>query len=260
MGVWGTGIFSDDTASDVREEYRELIGEGLPAHEATDKILRSFEQQRGEEMTVVWLALAATQWKCGRLEERVKATALEIIDSGADLKRWPDASIAGKRRSALGRLRAQLCSPQPAAKRIGKPYRSTCEWELGELVGYRLGSGNWIVFRVTGFSSDKGGVYPQCEILDWLGDTLPAGDQIAGFPVRIGNGRIKHGQVAIASAAAKEFPSHRVHRLNVKSEPSEASRIRVAFPQGGVGFKGGGLPYVLWRGLDRFLETEYGLK
>lgn len=28
MGTWGTGIFSDDLASDIREDFKELIGDG----------------------------------------------------------------------------------------------------------------------------------------------------------------------------------------------------------------------------------------
>lgn len=66
-------------------------------------------------MGVVWLALAATQWNCGRLEERLKAKALEIIESESDLKRWTDKALERKRGAALSKFREQLLSPQPAA-------------------------------------------------------------------------------------------------------------------------------------------------
>jgi hypothetical protein len=155
MGVWGTSIFSDDTASDVRGDYRDLVGNGLAGLEATDKILREYYCQEESEMGVVWLALAATQWNCGRLEERVKAKALEIIESGSDLKRWTDKALERKRGAALSKFREQLLSPQPAAKRIPKPFRSTCDWELGELIAHRLIYGKWIVLRVTDFSEIK---------------------------------------------------------------------------------------------------------
>ena len=41
MGAWGTGVFSDDTASDVRDNYLDLIGDGLSGVEAT-KLLREW--------------------------------------------------------------------------------------------------------------------------------------------------------------------------------------------------------------------------
>jgi len=126
-------------------------------------------------MGVVWLGLAATRWDCGRLEERVKAKALEIIESGSDLKRWTDKALERKRAAALSKFRQQLLSAKPAAKRISKSFRSTCDRELGELIAHRLIAGKWIVLRVTDFSEGKGGVYPQCEILDWIGDAFPAG-------------------------------------------------------------------------------------
>lgn len=36
MGVWGAGLFSDDTALDVRGAYRERLANGMAGPEATD--------------------------------------------------------------------------------------------------------------------------------------------------------------------------------------------------------------------------------
>jgi hypothetical protein len=141
--------FPGDTASEVREDYRGAVGNGMTGPQATGKILNEYLTTDETEMGVVWLSLAATQWKCGRLEERVKERALQLIDSGSDLRRWPEKSLANKRNTALFNLREQLLSPQPSVQRIAKPFRGTCEWELGELVAYRLLSGKWIVLRIT---------------------------------------------------------------------------------------------------------------
>ncbi len=42
MGAWGTAIFSDDTASDVRDDYRDHVGDGLSGIEATDRLLNEW--------------------------------------------------------------------------------------------------------------------------------------------------------------------------------------------------------------------------
>jgi hypothetical protein len=189
MGVWGTSIFSDDTASDVRGDYRDLAGNGLAGHEATDKILREYYRQRESEMGVVRLALAATQWNCGRLEERVQAKALEIIESGSDLKRWTGKAFERKRGAALSKLR-------------GMPF---------------------------------------------------AGDQLEGLSIRMGSG-------TSSTDKFREFPAQRLARLNAKLEPSETSEIKIRHPWGPIGFKGGGLPFALWRTFDQHLETYYGLR
>jgi hypothetical protein len=82
MGVWGTAVFSDDTACDIRGEYRDLIGDGHSGSEATDLLLKEWAGETDKhEWGVFWLALAATQWKCGRLEGRVEEKALQVIEA-----------------------------------------------------------------------------------------------------------------------------------------------------------------------------------
>lgn len=69
MGTWGAAIFSDDTASDVRDQFRDLIGEGLSTEQATDKLLREYASSLDDpdDGPPFWLGLAVTQWNCGRL-------------------------------------------------------------------------------------------------------------------------------------------------------------------------------------------------
>ena len=69
MDAWGTALFSDDTARDVRESYMELVGDGLTGEEATKALIGEWSASLNDpdESPVFWLALAATQWRCGRL-------------------------------------------------------------------------------------------------------------------------------------------------------------------------------------------------
>jgi hypothetical protein len=90
MGTWGTAVFSDDTACDVRGSYVDFLGDGLSGPEATKKLLGEWSKslEDPDEAPVFWLALAATQWKHGRLEPHVLQQALNAIDGGSDLARW----------------------------------------------------------------------------------------------------------------------------------------------------------------------------
>src|SRR5512146_1640446 len=128
MGAWGTGIFQDDTACDIRDGYRDYLGEGLDGPEATARILKEFSGLLADphESGVVWMALAAVQWKHGRLEEQTKAQALRVIESGTDLERWKrDTKDFNKRKAALEKLRVQISSPQPASRKVRR--RILCE-------------------------------------------------------------------------------------------------------------------------------------
>ena len=132
MGAWGPAIFSDDTAVDVRDDYRDYVGRGLTGPEATDKLMVEYTDTLADsdERSVFWLALAATQWRCGRLEPRVLKHALAIIASGESLDRWRESGgkVVNQREAALEKLRLQLLSDQPREKRIPKPFVATCDW------------------------------------------------------------------------------------------------------------------------------------
>lgn len=90
MSARGTAIFSDDTACDVRNEFNDLISEGNDSVDATNIMIERWQDigTDPDEALVFWLALAATQWKIGRLDERTKEKALSIIENGNDLLRW----------------------------------------------------------------------------------------------------------------------------------------------------------------------------
>jgi hypothetical protein len=53
MGVWGTSIFSDDTASDVRGDYRDLEGNGLAGH-VSSRLVRQEFRHLVSKMPTLW--------------------------------------------------------------------------------------------------------------------------------------------------------------------------------------------------------------
>ena len=118
MGAHGTGLFADDTACNVRDEFVDLLGAGSSATEATRALLHTWaaELQDVDDGPVFWLALAATQWNYGCLDDETKQRAIAVIDAGADLARW-EGTARARRQSILRTLRKKLCSPQPAPRR-----------------------------------------------------------------------------------------------------------------------------------------------
>lgn len=224
MGAWGPAIFSDDTACDIRGDYKDFLGDGLTPSEATDRILLEWRDSLDDfdERSVVWLALAATQWKLGRLEGRIKQKAVEVIDSGCNLERW-EGKDREKRKIVLEKLRDQLDSPQPKQKKVPKRFRDHCDWEVGEIIAYTTLSKDKVLFRVIGFHNDKGGESPVCELLNWRGKIPPGklrlrflGINIKTYP----NGR-KISQFMIGRSSEKELPTDRVERLGIALKPTQ---------------------------------------
>lgn len=225
MGAWGTGIFQDDTACDIRDEYKQLLGDGLSAREAKARILEAYKSSfaDADESTVAWLALAVVQWKVGRLDDDTLQHALAIIESGSNLVRWnANPKDHDRRKAALEKLRAQISSPQPAEKRIRKENRCECPWKIGELVSYQLLlSANLIIFRVIGHHTDKGGTYPICELLDWAGDVIPSADVLQALPIKMSRPQFGRSITKLMLVGLSKKWAKRIQEVGLTLEPAQ---------------------------------------
>ncbi len=161
MGIWGAGIFSDDIALEIREAFRDHLANGGPA-EAFVEEMRSSEQE-----PAAWLALAATQWQLGRLDDYTKTQALHLIASGAALEGWSgNAQLFKRRERALESLAAKLSTTPPKPRKIHPRFIAECSWLPSNLVAYRLLSGPWIILHVVNIHRDEGGAFPVVRILE----------------------------------------------------------------------------------------------
>jgi hypothetical protein len=188
MGAWSHAIFGSDTAADIRGEYRDLIGDGVSSEEASRTVLEKWNGSLHEqdEAPEVWIALAAAQLECGRLQPYVLERALEMIDSGEEVRRWErldaSASDVKRRAQALATLREKLTGPQRKPARIRPRYVSRLDWQVGHAIAYRLLSGDWVIFRV--LRMEGGGRNADVAIVDmcdWRGQDFPAGDEITAL-------------------------------------------------------------------------------
>jgi hypothetical protein len=247
MGAWGTAIFSDDAACDVRDAYLELVGDGLSGAEATRQLTQQWskELEDPDQAPVVWLALAATQWKCGRLEEGVREQALRVIDDRSDLRRWEDNSRElAKRKRVLEGLRARLLGPQAPERRIRKQFRDANEWKRGDVIAYRLRSGKFVVMRIIGHHSDKGGTSPVCEWLEGIFDVLPGARELQALGVRKMGAAGRATQFMLARSSAKQRPDQRLQVLGINLEAAQEK---------------GRYECWAWKRLDQHLKDAYGI-
>jgi hypothetical protein len=176
MGAWGPGIFSNDTAADVRSEYRELLEDHVPDEEATQRVIASNGVLAPEEEHELWLALAAAQHEVGRLDDEVRRKALDVIDGEQGLDLWAAAGSDAlrKRRQALAKLRDQLTGPQPAPKKLRRPWRHETDLVPGVVLSYTASNGKIALLRVLRIDVDRVGAAPILERLDWDGTRIPS--------------------------------------------------------------------------------------
>jgi hypothetical protein len=72
----------------------------------------------------------------------------------------------------------------PPPKPIKPRARFDTEWESGDVVGYRLYDGRWVLLHVIGHDPDYGGRAPVCVLLDYVGQELPDATAMARLGLR----------------------------------------------------------------------------
>lgn len=124
MGAWGTGIYANDIAEDVRDACKDIFalydvdeGNKLLFNHFSDILNQGFVDN---EYASFWYALADWQWKHGMLNEFVKDKTLSLLNIYAGIEEWIELgnkTDIRKRRNIIERLKNQLVSKQGALKK-----------------------------------------------------------------------------------------------------------------------------------------------
>jgi hypothetical protein len=179
LGVWGTGLFSDDEACDVRDHYRELLEDGVEDAAATRLTVEKFRAYLEEPGGLALLAFAVTQSKLGRLDPDIRDRALAVLDRGADLEVWErdNPKLLPRRRATLEKARAQLTGPQPLRRRLRSPKPASSGLAAGDVLAFAL-PGRVALLRVVRVRSHRLGETPVLEELDFKGAEVPSRDAL----------------------------------------------------------------------------------
>ena len=179
MGVWGTGLFSDDEACDVRAHYRELLEDGVEDAAATRLTVEKFRAYLEESDGVALVAFAVTQSKLGRLDPDIRDRALAVLDRGADLEVWErdNPKLLPRRRAVLEKARAQLTGEQPLRRRLRSPKPVSSGLAAGDVLAFAL-PGRVSLLRVVRVRSHRLGETPVLEELDFKGAEVPSRDAL----------------------------------------------------------------------------------
>lgn len=199
MGIWGTSLYSNDTASDIRGDYVDQLRRGNTNEAATQVLI---ENNRGsladeEEAPLFWFALADTQWNYGRLLPQVKEQAIRFLENrDAELQRWEDSGdkrLSDAWNRTLDALQEKLNKPQPPEKKVYRYRLYQCKWALGDVFAYCFTSeyskeqgfyGQYVIFRKKSETyAYPGHIVPVIEVYCWIGKEIPPLFEIYNKPI-----------------------------------------------------------------------------
>lgn len=139
MGFWGKGLYQNDTALDVKDQFEELLRQGNNVEQITEHLIAKSACLLNDpnETVFFWLALADTQWNCGVLVSPVKEKALQCIDKA---KNAGFLLLTQLDQTMLDKLREKLLSPFPLPQMHKQRKLYRCSWSIGDVYAYRLES------------------------------------------------------------------------------------------------------------------------
>lgn len=160
MGFWGYKLYENDLTVDIKDTYISFLEKGLSNNDALKMTLKEYgEILKSDEESLLWYALAQTQWKLGRLDDSVLSETLLRIDNSGGIDLFCTETEKEKWLKTLKKLRLEITSPQPAEKKIKLLAEITNPWNVGDIYAYRLQSkeakkcnqfGNFILIQKIG--------------------------------------------------------------------------------------------------------------
>ncbi|AFM13944.1 hypothetical protein [Turneriella parva] len=123
MGVWGTGIASNDVFKDIYGEFLDKFNQGAPVSEITKQISAAYSSliDDPDESNELYFALAKAQWDCGSLDKAILEKVTDLINSGAELQRWQSLGASQaqlkKRETAMQDFLALIKEPNPKPRK-----------------------------------------------------------------------------------------------------------------------------------------------
>ena len=140
MGAWGTKLYQNDIASDIKESYINKQRAGRTAEEAFRELMEENQAdfEDDDDKYHAWYALADVMWKYGHLTKEIKDRVLKLIENEPVEELWVNPKEIKSRTAVLEGLKHKLMSELPPYKKIAvhKPFITS--WKPGQIYFYQI--------------------------------------------------------------------------------------------------------------------------
>lgn len=196
MGIWNTGLFSNDVACDIKDTYIYFLRQQYSDEDAYQKTYEEYKEIIGtENEPLFWYALADTQWDVGRLMTNVRDMALYFIGEKGGCSLWEDSpKHILKWEGTLQQIEEKINSPMPTEKKFAKPVEfKRNPWNVGDIFAYQFHTklakehgllGKFILFQKVGdVEYYKKTWYSVVQVFDKVFEALPNLDEVENIRV-----------------------------------------------------------------------------
>ena len=138
MGTWGTKLYDDDVACDIKEDYKNYLSIGMENSKIIKQLMNDYKEELNDDRDykTFWLVIADLSHSYGKLTEDVKKKAIEIIDSGYDVEIW-DTKLKKERIAELKKIKEKI-NKQIIPKKIPKIKVVKGFYNYGDVLAYKI--------------------------------------------------------------------------------------------------------------------------
>lgn len=109
MGAWGTGIYENDLACNVRDWYEDSMKSGTEHAETVEEIVRRFFIWEDDAHEAAgWYAVADCALSHGIADETLNRKVLRLIADDPESMTWINQTLRDERKKVLERLRKRI--------------------------------------------------------------------------------------------------------------------------------------------------------
>ena len=240
MGAWGTGLYSDDIALDIKDDFVESIENGIDDEALITHLKKEYAAVlNSDDASVFWYVLADQLYRYGRLTDEIRNQVIDMIERKEGIDLYEE--LAKKREKVLDKLRSKLESPQPARRKVKQrvPF-VTNPWNIGDHYAYKMHTkyakmndcyGKYLVFAKVGNTlvyDDSDEYYSVLVVYSKMFDEIPEISDLEGIRYLISSLdpeiiRFKDDH----SPMPEEYCSEALTRAQYYSEEIDSHRFRV---------------------------------
>ncbi|HBF0031524.1 TPA: hypothetical protein KOS20_004410 [Clostridioides difficile] len=150
MSAWGTKIFDNDLALDMKTDFIEMFSINMSIKEIELNLLSYISNDdEAEVLCPFWTALSDLEWQYGILQEKTKEKAKYIILNKPDIDSYIQQEDKVKRKEELEKLYKKLDTINQKIKKKRTVFVYRTEWEQGDIFAIPL-NGKYVYIHIVG--------------------------------------------------------------------------------------------------------------
>ena len=189
MSSWGTNVYDNDMAQDVKADVQSLLSVGKNVEQIMEYVMEYYPGDGDEEECAFWTSLAYTLWKYELLPDMVRDRTVNIINNNNDVELYISDNDKEKRKKTLSEIKNTLQSVNAKPSKIKKVFVNRTQFHEGNILSFVV-DGYYIFLHVVKIERSQNKIEELCsdevyvKVFDIISKKLLSVQQLKNIPYK----------------------------------------------------------------------------